>query len=327
MVAAPTEAPTDAPAEAPEDPGPYGPEGRSAWLDIDWSRQQHWVTVSGQPVNVCEIGPVDGDPIVWIHGLAGSWQNWLENLPVFAEAGFRCLAVDLPGFGQSPMPRDQITITGYGTLVSELLEELGISAASIVGNSMGGFIASELAICFPERVERLVLVSAAGLSVEDLRNDMGMAMLHRLDFLLGACVGWFAAKSDLVARRERLRFATFSIVAAHPQQLPAPLVAECLRGSGKPGFMPSVEALTTYPIRERLPEIGCPVLIVWGTKDHLVPVKDAHEFERLIPDSRKVIYEDTGHVPQLERPAAFNALVGAFIAEKSDEDVDKASVG
>jgi len=317
--------PAAVPADTSEGLGPYGPVGRSAWLDIDWSTHQRWVTVAGQPVNVCEIGPADGDPIVWIHGLSGSWQNWLENLPAFAEAGFRCLALDLPGFGQSPMPSEKITITGYGTLVDELLEELGISAASIVGNSMGGFIASELAICCPERVERLVLVSAAGLSVEDLRNDMGMAMLHRLDFLLGACVGWVASKSDFVAKRERLRFATFSIVAAHPQQLPAPLVEENLRGSGKPGFMPSVEALTTYPIRERLPEIACPVLIVWGAKDHLVPVKDAHEFERLIADARKVIYEDTGHVPQMERPAAFNALVRDFIAEAPHEDVDRAA--
>jgi len=310
-----------APTVAPEELGPYGPVGRSAWLDIDWSTHQHWVVVAGQPVNVCEIGPADGDPIVWIHGLSGSWQNWLENLPVFAEAGFRCLALDLPGFGQSPMPRDEITITGYGALVNELLEELEIPAASIVGNSMGGFIASELAICCPQRVQRLVLVSAAGLSVEDLRNDMGMALLRRLDFLLGACVGWFASRSDFVAKRERLRFATFSIVAAHPQQLPPPLVEENLRGSGKPGFIPSVQALTTYPIRERLPEICCPTLIVWGTKDHLVPVRDAHEFERLIPDSRKVIYEDTGHVPQLERPTAFNALVREFIAEPPNEDV------
>ncbi len=312
-----------APAAPAEGPGTYGLEGRSAWLDIDWSTHQHWVTVAGQPVNVCEIGPVDGDPVVWIHGLSGSWQNWLENLPVFAEAGFRCIAFDLPGFGQSPMPSEKITITGYGRLVNELLEELEIPAASIVGNSMGGFIAAELAICCPERVRRMVLVSAAGLSVEDLRNDMGMAMLHRLDFLLGACVGWVASKSDFVAKRERLRFATFSIVAAHPQQLPPPLVEENLRGSGKPGFMPSVEALTTYPIRERLPEIACPVLIVWGTKDHLVPVKDAHEFERLIPDSRKVIYEDTGHVPQMERPEAFNQLVQDFIAEAPNEDVDQ----
>ncbi len=277
-------------------------------------------------MNVCEIGPEDGAPVVWIHGLSGSWQNWLENLPAFAEAGFRCIAMDLPGFGESPMPRETITISGYGHLVDELLSALEIEAAVLVGNSMGGFIAAEVAIRFPHRVERLVLVSAAGLSIEDLRNDKAAAVLRRLDFVLTAQAAWFATKSDLVASRERLRRATFSVVAAHPEKLPAPLVSEQLRGSGKKGFIPALEALTTYPIRERLTEIACPTLIVWGTRDRLVPVKDAHEFARLIPDSRKVIYPETGHVPMLERPTAFNALVREFIAEEPNEDVEQPAV-
>ena len=85
--------------------------------------------------------------------------------------------------------------------------------------------------------------------------------------------------------------------------------------------------MTSYPIRERLPEIACPTLIVWGSRDNLVPVGDAYEFDRLIPDSRIVVYPDTGHVPQLERPAAFNALVRAFIAEVPNEDVVQPAVG
>lgn len=282
--------------------------------------------MAGRPVNVCEIGPADGSPIVWVHGLSGSWQNWLENLPVLADAGFRCVALDLPGFGRSPLPRERITISGYGAIVDELLETLGISAACLVGNSMGGFIAAEVAIRFPQRVERLVLVSAAGLSIEELRNDKGQAALDRLDFIIGAYFGWFASKSDFVARRERLRRVAFAVVAAHPDKLPALLVEENLRGSGKPGFVPAVDALTSYPIRERLPEIACPTLIVWGAKDRLVPVRDAAEFERLIPDSRKVVYSDTGHVAMLERPVAFNALLQAFIAEEPNVDVVQPAV-
>jgi pimeloyl-ACP methyl ester carboxylesterase len=71
----------------------------------------------------------------------------------------------------------------------------------------------------------------------------------------------------------------------------------------------------SYPIRDRLSEISCPTLIVWGRRDWLVPVKDADKFERLIPNSRKVVYEGTGHMAMLERPAAFNALVDEFLAE------------
>lgn len=301
--------------------GPYGAAGRSAWLDIDWSEHLRWVTVAGRPVNVCEIGPADGEPVVWIHGLSGCWQNWLENLPALAAAGYRCVALDLPGFGRSPMPREQITITRYADVVDDLLEQLGIQAACVVGNSMGGFTAAELAIAHPHRVERLVLVSAAGIAIEHDKIGDRIGALRRAEFAINAYGGWLASRSDRVARRARLRQMTFRVVAARPEALPAALVAENLRGSGTPGFLDALEALTSFPIAERLPEIACPTLIVWGDEDRLVPVRDADEFERLIPDSRKVVYPGTGHVAMIERPVAFNALLEGFFGEEPNEDV------
>jgi pimeloyl-ACP methyl ester carboxylesterase len=113
----------------------------------------------------------------------------------------------------------------------------------------------------------------------------------------------------------------FGIVAHRPDRLPGPLVAEQVRGSGKPGFLPALDALTDYPIRDRLGEIACPTLIVWGAEDKLVPARDADEFARLIPNSRKVVWAQTGHVAMLERPEAFNALVQAFLDEEPGERV------
>jgi pimeloyl-ACP methyl ester carboxylesterase len=294
----------------------YGPVGRSAWLDVDWRAHQRWVEVGGRPVNVIDIGPeADAGPargtIVWIHGLSGSWQNWLENLPAFARDGWRCVAIDLPGFGASPMPAEKITITGYAAMVDELLRELGVRRAVVVGNSMGGFIGLELAIRFGTWVDRLVLVSAAGLSIEHDRNLFHLARVTSRATALGA--GWIASKSDALARRPRSRRTLMSIVAAHGDRLPAALVTEHLRGSGKPGFIDALDALTSYPIRDRLPSITAPTLVVWGAKDPLVPVRDAWELGRLIPDARVVVYADTGHVAMLERPAAFNALVAEFV--------------
>ncbi len=104
---------------------------------------------------------------MFVHGLGGQWQNWLENIPRAAQER-RVVALDLPGFGQSPMPREQITISRYGRVVDALAEQLGLGRVDVVGNSMGGFIAAEMAIQFPERVERLVLVSAAGITSADL---------------------------------------------------------------------------------------------------------------------------------------------------------------
>ena len=153
-----------------------------------------------------------------------------------------------------------------------------------------------------------MLVSAAGLSIEYLRNERALWRCSPR-----STTGWrptpagSATRSDALARRPRARRMIFGIVAAHPDRLPGPLVAEQVRGSGKPGFVAALDALTDYPIRDRLGEIACPTLIVWGAEDKLVPARDADEFARLIPNSRKVVWPDTGHVAMLERPAAFNA--------------------
>jgi pimeloyl-ACP methyl ester carboxylesterase len=262
----------------------YGPDGRSEWQDIDWREHQRWVQVAGAPVNVIDIG--EGDPIVFIHGLSGAWVNWLENIPHFAHSQ-RVIAMDLPGFGHSPMPVEKISISGYGRIVDELLDTLGIDRAVIVGNSMGGFIGAEVAL----------------------------RVLERLDNLLIFTGGWAATRSDVLACRPRMRRQIMRLVADHAEALPAPLIAEQVKGSGKPGFVPALDALSDYPIRDRLGEIECPVLVVWGEKDRLVPVRDAYEFGRLIAHAQVEVWPDTGHVAMLERPAAFNALVDRFVAQ------------
>jgi pimeloyl-ACP methyl ester carboxylesterase len=295
----------------------YGPGGRSAWLDVDWRAHQRWVRVGGTWMNVIDVGPgPDAGPavgtIVWIHGLSGSWQNWLENLPFFART-HRCIAMDLPGFGASAMPAEQITISGYAAAVDELLKVLGVARATVVGNSMGGFVGAELAIRFGTWVDRLVLVSAAGLTIEHQRDERALAVLRRGSKVLALGTGWLASRSEALARRPRSRHAMFALVTAHPELIPAPLAAEQLRGAGGPGFIDALDALTDYPIRDRLGEITAPTLVVWGADDALVPVRDAWEFGELIGDARVVVYEDTGHVAMFERPAAFNALVEGFL--------------
>jgi pimeloyl-ACP methyl ester carboxylesterase len=301
-------------AGTPSVPGPYGPTGPSAWMDVDWRAHQRFVGVDGQRVNVVEIG--EGEPaVVFVHGLAGSWQNWLENMPHFAAAGHRVIAFDLPGFGVSEEPGEKISIPGYGRLVDTLLDRLGVGPAVLVGNSMGGFIAAEVAIQYPARVQRLVLVSAAGLTVEYQRNERALGALRYARRLLLAWGGFVGARSDAIASRPRARRMLMRLVVHDADRLPAPLIAEQFRGAGSPGFVDALDALTDYPIRARLGEIACPTLIVWGTEDKLVPVRDAAEFERLIPNARKVVWAQTGHAPMLERPAAFNALVEEFARE------------
>ena len=297
---------TPSPSRAERDR--YGASGRSAWLDVDWREHQRWVSIAGTPLNVVEMG--SGPPLVFIHGLGGSWTNWLENIPHFART-HRVIALDLPGFGASPEDGTETSIKGYAELLDALCDELGIERVVVVGNSMGGFIGAELAISFSTRVERLVLVSAAGLDSEHRRRE---------PLVLGARIGklgaaWVGSKSDVLTARPRMRRLIASGVVRHPHKLSAPLMTEQIRGTGKPGFVAALDALLGYPIRDRLEKIECPTLIVWGRNDMLVPVRDADDFERHISRSRKVIFDDTGHVPMLERPTRFNAVVEEFLNE------------
>src|SRR4051812_1213406 len=147
----------------------------------------------------------EGRPVLFVHGLGGSWQNWLENIPAAADAGYRAIAVDLPGFGASEMPAEKISIAGYGGLLDALLEELGVGPVALVGNSMGGFVGAEVAIAFPHRVEQLVLVSAAGISVENQRNEPVLTALYRTERLATMAVAGLAARADVVTRRPGLR--------------------------------------------------------------------------------------------------------------------------
>jgi pimeloyl-ACP methyl ester carboxylesterase len=292
----------------------YGSHGRSAWLDVDWAAHQRWLEVDGTPANVIELG--DGPPLLFVHGLSGCWQNWLENMPRFART-HRVVAVDLPGFGASPMPREQISIPGYARFLERVCDMLSIDAAAVVGNSMGGYVAAELAIASPRRVERLMLVSAAGLSAEHLQRDHVMTGAR----VVAAVMTRSVARHEWYARRPGLRRIALSFVVRHPDRLSVPLAHELMRGSGKPGFLPAMEAIVAHRISERLPQIACPALVVWGEDDRVIPVRDAKRFGELIPDVRVEVWPDTGHVAMLERPERFNDLLEAFLSEAPGERV------
>ena len=129
--------------------------------------------IAGRKVNYADLGEQGRHrPILFIHGLSGQWQNWLENIPHFAEQR-RVVAVDLPGFGMSEMPEEKISIELYGRVVAEMCERLDLAPAVVVGNSMGGFVAAELAITRPEIVERLMLLASAGVSQMDVAKRPG----------------------------------------------------------------------------------------------------------------------------------------------------------
>jgi pimeloyl-ACP methyl ester carboxylesterase len=280
------------------------------WEQVDWRQHQRWVSVRGGPVNVIELG--SGPPVVFVHGLGGSWQNWLHQLPAFAEH-HRVVAFDLPGFGYSPLPSVQVSIQGFVTATGELLDALDIDTVALVGNSMGGLISCELALAEPARVARLGLISPAGVA---LRNRQQRISLLRSLFPAVALTGhWISANAEPAARRRRLRNRLLAFVSSRPDAIPAAFAAEQLRGMGKPGLWPAMEGVIMHSVEDRLPGISAPTLLVWGQDDPVLPVRHADVFAAAISHARKVTFADTGHCAMFERSAEFNTLLSELLGD------------
>lgn len=288
----------------------YGnPDAVPEWMQVDWRRHLHQVDLPGaDAVNYAEIG--EGEPIVFVHGIAGCWRNWLENLPHFGRS-YRAIALDLPGFGDSPMPSWEITMANYGRLIHDFCERLGIdSVAALVGNSMGGFISTEAVIEEPDRFERLVLISAAGVSFAEWEGRSFEAGAR----IFKAAIPMMSGERRSYWTRPRGRKLAFGRIFRNPNRLRPELLSEQVRpGLQAPGFSDALTSIWGYDTRARLQEIEIPTMVVWGLNDQIVPVEAALAYHRLIPESRLEIFERTGHLPMLERPGRFNPLLEGFI--------------
>jgi len=112
----------------------YGESAQPDWRTVDWQAHLHQAEIEGRPLNYVDIGSGQSPPVVFVHGLGGQWQNWLENIPRLARDR-RVLAPDLPGFGMSPMPEDgEISIQSYGRVVQRFCETLGLDARAHARN-------------------------------------------------------------------------------------------------------------------------------------------------------------------------------------------------
>ena len=308
---APYEIPDPSPSEGPD---PYGnPDPEPEWLGIDWREHLRTIEVMGTEVTYVDVGAESPSELelLLVHGLSGSWQNWLETIPHLAKTR-RVVALDLPGFGRSPMPPWELTIENFGQLLHEFRDAIEIADCCVVGNSMGGFVAAEGAISRPDRFEKLVLVSAAGVSSVEVRREPAKVVARMLAAMAPLSIKF----QERTFRRPGIRTSLFQGIFHRPGELrPELLWEQFSNGAGAPGFVDALTNLLGYDILDRLEEVEVPSLVVWGRQDRVVPSSDAAEWGRRLRNSRTVILDQTGHVPQLERPVRFNRLLEAFLAE------------
>ncbi len=309
----------------PDGPDPYG-DPDPEWLRIDW--REHLRTIEldtaaypeaaggRTPINYVEMGPTEASgsearmPILFVHGLGGCWQNWLENIPHFARRR-RVVALDLPGFGRSPLPTWSVTIESHGRVVLDFARRLGLEGGAIIGNSMGGFVAAEAVIQSAEAFARLALVSAAGISHAQMRTGPALTAA-RMSAIVSLA---FLRIEDQVLRRPRLRFHLFGLVFHNPLKLRAELLYECAEGAGTAGVLPAVRGMIGYDFLDRLGTVETPTLIVWGRNDRIVPPADSAGYGERLRNSRTVIYDRCGHCAMAERPVRFNRELEAFLAD------------
>ncbi|MDT5063152.1 MAG: hypothetical protein QOH63_3611 [Acidobacteriota bacterium] len=255
-------------------------------------------TVYGVKIHYVEAG--SGPVVVLLHGLGGNTTNWAFNIAPIAQK-YRVIVPDQIGFGQSDKPLINYRINTYVDFLDAFLKGLKIERASLVGNSMGGWVAAAYTIAHPEKVERLVLVDAAGFSFAP-GFDTGQLIKLNPSTREGM--------KELVSRvfYNKLIFMSDAFIDAS-------MAARINAGDGH-----TIRSITESIIRRedfldnRLAAIKQPTLVIWGREDGLLPLADGQRFQKEISNSQLVVFDQCGHVPQIEKAANFNTALLKFLA-------------
>lgn len=277
--------------------------------------------VHGRSVSYLEAG--EGPVLLLVHGIAGTCENWREVIEPLAHR-HTVIAPDLPGHGASQAGAGDYSIGALASGLRDLLLTLGHERATVAGHSLGGGVAMQLAYQYPEMIERLVLVSSGGLGPE-VSPVLRAAALPGADPFISATAGLGQRVGGPIGRG----------LSALGLRLNAD-VAEVLRGYGSltdPGRRAAFLATLRSVIgtggqrvdatdRLYLAEL-LPVLIVWGARDSIIPVRHGEDAHRAIPGSRLEVFDDVGHLPQLEAPGRFIAVLERFLRETEPARFDR----
>jgi len=263
-----------------------------------------YVRVDGARIRYIDAGR--GPPVVLLHGLGASMYAWRKNLGAMAAAGFRVIAFDNRGFGLSDKPAVPYDNAAYARLAIALLDSLGISDVVLVGHSMGGAIAAEVAIEYPQRVRGLVLIGSAGLGARE-------PLLFRVARwpVLGPAVLAFRGRGFTARLLKATYFDPSKVTESDVDQYYAPVA--------QPAYGRALRAVLRQfhfdGLEGRLDKIEAPTVVLWGEEDRWVPLGLGRALAAGITRSAFVSVPHAGHSVQEEAPDEVNHLVIRFLKD------------
>lgn len=274
--------------------------------------EDRWLQLSGINARYWRCG--SGPPLVLLHGIGGSLEAWYRNIPALS-AGHEVIALELPGCGRTSAPPayPKDTLGMFAQFAAAELDMIGLDRAVWVGSSLGGAVAIEYALRFPQRVNALILVSSAGMS-----TDVGWP----LRFLAVRGLGeWLSRPSRLTSER------SLRGIVADPGVITDDEIDTAWQLAQLPGaqhaFLSMLRVYCTFfgikrgeikRIVNGLSRINVPVLLVWGDRDAIVPVDSMQTALRHLRQAQAAILPGAGHLPYVEQPEAFNRLLLDFTA-------------
>jgi 2-hydroxy-6-oxonona-2,4-dienedioate hydrolase len=278
----------------------------SFWTNLVHTAYTHgYVDAGGLRTRYVEAG--SGPPLVLLHGTGGHLEAYTSNIGVLAQH-FRTIAFDMVGHGYTDKPDHDYEIRHYVEHLLDVLDALGIERANISGESLGGWVAAQFVLDHPDRVAKIALNTAGGLTAD-------LAVMQRLKTLSLAAVENLSRETV----RQRLEW-----LMADPKRVTEELVDSRYGIYAQPGFlrtMNHIMCLQELEIRQRnmldeqaLRGIAVPALVVWTSHDPTGAVEVGEKFARLIPGARLVVLEGCGHWPQFEAADEFNRLLTEFFA-------------
>ena len=282
------------------------------------------VVLHGHRVRFRRAG--SGPAIVLIHGITGSSRTWDEVIAPLSER-YTVIAPDLLGHGESAKPRGDYSLGAYASGVRDLLIALGLDRATVVGHSLGGGVAMQFAYQFPERVERLALVSSGGLGA-DVHMLLRAATLPGAEYVLPL----------LCAEPLRDAGASVARLLGRVGLRPGADLEEMARGFASLGDLEARQAFVhtvrgimdiggqRVSARDRLYlAAAVPTLLIWGERDRMIPVDHGRAAHEAMPGSRLIVYE-SGHFPHRDHPWRFATDVLEFVEATPAAVVDESEV-